>query len=143
MNYVLDMYRQMFDRVKRGYNKGAFCNAKPILLISLIDHVVFIKENKFRWGNRLLEDIYKTNFSDLDTAKLTPLWKPFYYMSSEPFYSLVWEQEPDAKELARPSGKTLRTYLSYSKFDDELWELLQNAENRDYLRKSIIKTYFS
>ena len=143
MNYVLDMYRQMFDRVKRGNYRGVVSNAKPILIISLIDYVIFVKENKFKWGNRLLEDIYKTNFSEFENTKPTPLWKPFYYMSSEPFYSLVWEQEPDAKELARPSGKTLRTYLSYSKFDDELWELLQNAENRDYLRKSIIKTYFS
>lgn len=142
MNYILDMYRQMFENVKRGNSKGVYCNAKPVLLISLLDYIGLTQCKQFKWGEKQLEELYKSNFEKFENAKLTPFWKPFFYMSSEPFYSLVWEREPDEKSIAHPSGKTLKTYLSHAEFDDELLELLQDSENRDYLRSCIIDTYF-
>ena len=64
-------------------------------------------------------------------------------MSSEPFYDLIWQEPPNEKLLKHPSGKLLKEHLSFAKLDDELWELLQIPENREYLRNCIINQYLS
>lgn len=143
MNYVLEMYRQMFANLNRGSNKGVYSNAKPIFLISIIDFVTVAKDNRITWRDKKLEEIYMENYRKLDGSKPTLFWKPFYYMSSEPFYSLVWEHEPDKLTKSHPSGKLLKCSLSYAQIDDELWSLLQDETNRSYLRNSIVNTYFS
>lgn len=43
--------------------------------------------------------------------------------------------------MRRPSGKILREYLAYAKLDDDLWELLQEENNREYLKNCIIEQY--
>ena len=40
-----------------------------------------------------------------------------------------------------PSAKYLREHLQYAKLDDELWELLQDAENREYFKQNIMNRY--
>ena len=42
-----------------------------------------------------------------------------------------------------PSAKYLREHLQYAKLDDELWKLLQDADNREYFRRNIINRYLS
>ena len=142
--FVLDMYRQMFASLRRGNIKGVYSNAKPIFLISIIDYITHLKNpNHFIWGDKNFEDIYISNFKIYDSSVPTPLWKPFYYMSSEPFYDLIWQEPPNDKLLRRPSGKLLKGHLSFAKLDDELWDLLQAPENIEYLRNCIINQYLS
>ena len=63
-------------------------------------------------------------------------------MSSEPFYELVWKEGTRPPILSHtPSAKYLREHLAYAKLDDDLWALLQEAENREYLRQVIIDQY--
>lgn len=142
--YVLDMYRQMFASLRRGNIKGVYSNAKPVFLLSIIDFITHLKNpNHFIWSDKKFENIYVSNFKKYDCSVPTPFWKPFYYMSSEPFYDLIWQEPPNDKLLRRPSGKLLKEYLSFAKLDDELWELLQIPENREYLRNCIINQYLS
>lgn len=61
MNYVLEMYRQMFANLNRGSNKGIYSNAKPIFLISIIDFVTVAKDNRITWRDKKLEEIYMEN----------------------------------------------------------------------------------
>lgn len=140
-NYTLELYRQMFASIKRGNTKGVFSNAKPVFLISLIEKISAHKENKILWGDNELESLYHRYFSEFTEDKPTPMWKPFFYMSSEPFYDLIWKIAPPDKAIKFPSGKTLKEYLDYATLDDELWELLQDKGNREYLRKCIIETF--
>ncbi len=143
INYTLDMYRQMFVNLKRGNNRGVYSNAKPIFLISILDYIIFMNENKLIWEDKKFEELYFSNFSKLESSKPTPLCKPFYFMCSENFYTIVWREKPKVEALISPSNKTLRVFSSYAQLDDELWELLQFPENRAYLRDCIIKTYFT
>lgn len=143
MNIALDMYRQMFVNLKRGNHKGVYSNAKPVFLISIIDYIIFMDENKLTWEDKRFEELYYSNFSKLESSKPTPICKPFYFLSSENFYTIVWRESPNAKALISPSSKTLRDYSLYAKLDDDLWEMLQDSENREFLRSCIIKTYFS
>lgn len=143
MDYALDIYRQMFASLKRGNYRGVFSNAKPIYLISLIDYLPTLKENKFKWGDKTLLTIYLNNTAQLIAFPFTPMIKPFFHLSSEPFYTLVWRENPPDNLLKYPSARLLKEYLDYAKLDNELWELLQNESNRAYLRECIIKNYFN
>ena len=143
-NFALELYRQMVTSLKRGNTKGVFSNAKPIFLLSIIDYIPQMKEkNQFKWEVKEWQRIYEDLYKKMENSKTTPFWKPFYYMSSEPFYSLKWETMPTDKALKFPSGKTLKDHLAYAQLDAELWELLQEEENRAYLRQCIINTYLT
>lgn len=142
-NYTLELYRQMFASIKRGNTKGVFSNAKPVFLISLIEIIPKHEENKFFWGDTEIDTRYHRNYSKFTKDKPTPIWKPFFYMSSESFYELIWKTTPPDNAIKYPSGKTLKDYLGYATLDEELWELLQDEGNREYLRKCIIETFLT
>ena len=70
--------------------------------------------------------------------------RPFFHLSSASFYRLIWKQGVEQSHKAStPSAKYLRENLLYAKLDDELWELLQDAENRDYIKQNIISRYLT
>lgn len=70
--------------------------------------------------------------------------RPFFHLSSAPFYHLIWKQESESpKKSTTPSAKYLRENLLYAKLDDELWELLQDAESREYIKQNIIRRYLT
>ena len=143
-NYALELYRQMFVSVKRGNSKGVFSHAKPIFLITIIDSIPnALKKNNLLWGNKVFDALYIKNWTELSSQKITPIWKPFFYLSSEPFYELRWLEKPPDSSLNFPSGKVLKDFLNYAKLDDELWKLLQDESNRSYLRECLIKYYFT
>lgn len=142
MDYVLDIYRQMFASLKRGNHRGVFSNAKPIYLISLIDYLPALKENEFKCGDKAFLTTYLSNTTQLVASPPTPIIKPFFHLSSEPFYTLVWRENPPDKLLKFPSARLLKDYLDYAKLDDELWKLLQDESSRLFLRECIIKNYF-
>lgn len=143
MNYNLELYRQMFISLKRGNTRGVFSNAKPVLLLSIIDNVKSFEENKILWGDISINSSYSAIYQQINDTKPTPIWKPFFYLKSEPFYELIWTENLMEKDLKFPSGRLLSSYLAYAKLDDELWELLQDEGNREYLKDVIIKTYLS
>lgn len=143
MNYALDMYRLMFASLRRGNIKGVYSKAKPIFLLTLLDYIPLLGENKIKWGDKTYCENYLRIYEIEENQKPTPLWKPFFYLSSEPFYTLVWREDPPDKLLKFPSARLLKEYLDYAKLDDELWKLLQDESNRAYLRECIIKNYFN
>ena len=70
--------------------------------------------------------------------------RPFFHLSSASFYHLIWKQGAEVlKKSTTPSAKYLREHLLYAKLDDELWELLQDAESREYIKQSIIRRYLT
>ena len=119
--YVLDMYRQMFASLRRGNIKGLYSNAKPVFLLSIIDYITHLENpNHFIWGDKNFENIYISNFKIYDCSAPTPFWKPFYYMSSEPFYNLIWQKPPNKEsdknskqDLLLLVSKTLRPTVKY------------------------------
>ncbi|MDY6293224.1 MAG: hypothetical protein SPL78_03860 [Bacteroidales bacterium] len=141
MNYKLELYRQMVVTMKRGNFRGVVSNAKPIFLLSLIELVPFCC-NKIMINNTMLSDIYIENRDLFKGVKSTPMVAPFFHLNSEPFYHLVWKKGVNPPpNAASPSAKFLREHLQYAKLDDDLWELLQDKSNREYLKNAIINQY--
>lgn len=143
--YALDLYRQMFLSLKRGRNSvGGKSNAKPIFLISMLELIPTLTENVIKFSDILLINYYKTNCELYDSNKSSPMIMPYYHLHSEPFYDIIWKDRSKIPIIKHtPSPKLLSDNIIGTKLDDELWELLQDPGNREYLRNCIIKQYLS
>ena len=76
--YALDLYRQMFLCLKRGRNSvGGKSNAKPILLISILELIPSLNENVIKLSDILLNNYYKTNCKLYDCNKSSPRILPY------------------------------------------------------------------
>lgn len=141
-SYALDLYRQMLLSIKRGSHNGCKSIAKPIFLISLIDTLPFMQKNLFEVNNSKLIEVYKVNMMQYGQNSKTPMSLPYFHLHSELFYNILWKDPERTIKLAHsPSSKVLSEYTLGATLDEELWELLQDEGNRDYLRKCIIETF--
>lgn len=139
----------MFSRLKIEYYKNLFrimtvskltgkSNlAKPILMLSIIQE---IQDGKII-GNRItltesLIETYKSLFKAYSKQPTTSYIYPFYYLKGEEFYHLVGDCS-----RRTPSAKYIRENIEYAALDDELWELLQDAEARKEIKEAIINYY--
>lgn len=141
-NYSLEIYRQLLTSVKRGRAVVGLSKAKPIFLISLIDYVPFLNENAIEFDCGSFKAFYKSNNDFFSPENKSGYEVPFYHLHTEPFYHLLWKCDDVVEQIQHtPSAKLLRENLLYAKLDDELWELLQDAANREYLKQAIIDQY--
>lgn len=130
----------MLIQTKRGNGNSKIINAKPILLVTLFDHV----ENGLAINNKIhFNDILKDNYEKCYSLyepemKITPFYKPFFYLQSDGYWHLSWNDEADNQV---PSAKYLRENVKYASFDNALWDLLQIKEARKILKEAIIN-YF-
>lgn len=139
---VLKIYRDLFLRLSRGNHRGVFSNAKPLFLLAVIDSIPnIICNNQIEITNNYFIELYKLQAKVYNQGKPTPIEKPLYHLNSEEFYTLVWKDGSPHNIANSPSAKYLRENLAYAKLDDNLWELLQVQENRDYLKQVIINRY--
>lgn len=138
MSLKLDLYIDDILRVKCAYSHGNRIMAKPILLFTVIAYVNsgVITENKILFNN-LLADFYKTIWNMFCKIDATPMWKPYYHLSSDGFWHLKWKENSTHKPAN--SAKFIRDNIEYAYFDDELWELLQEEETRTKLLNVLVK----
>jgi putative restriction endonuclease len=141
-NIALISYNEQIMRMRRGNYRGHILNAKPIYMLALIDSAVNLADNRIIFDCETVREQYRQSYLFYINNQITPFIKPFYHLSSEPFYQLVWKEEPPGLNKEHtPSAKCLREQLDYAKLDDELWMLLQDKENREYLRQNIITRF--
>lgn len=141
-NLALNIYHNLFMRLKRGNHRGVFSNAKPLFLLAVIDSIPnIICNNRVEITNNYFVELYKLQAKIYNQGRPTPIEKPLYHLQSEDFYTLVWKDNFIPNVVSSPSAKYLRDNLAYAKLDDDLWELLQVQENRDYLKQVIINRY--
>ncbi len=131
--------------ITRGNIRGVFSNAKPILLLAIIDEIAEgeIIGNRLPYTHEALKNKYHALYSILETNKtVTPINKPFFHLCSEPFFHIGWKYGTTIpKQAMSPSDSFLREHIEYAALDYELWDLLQNAEVRNELRETIINHY--
>lgn len=108
--------------------------AKPILLLAIIDGI----SNGYLIGNHItftdeLVAKYNSLFHSFSSDPITPCIYPFYYLNNDNFYYI---KGPTTRKT--PSAKFLRENVEYAALDDELWDLLQDADTREEFKQSII-----
>lgn len=146
MNFSIQLYKEMLLAIRRGNGVNGKSNAKPLLLLSIFENISLmrLKQNVIMWNDEHLIGSYEGLHRYFNEIGHVPFIVPYYHLCSSEFYHLCWigENRPPIKGHT-PSAKYLRENLLYAKLDDELWELLQDAENREFLKRCIIDRYLS
>lgn len=118
---------------------------KPIFMLTVIDLVEkgHIRDNKIYLDDKLIEAFeatWKKYAAHIDIYK-PDITKPFYHLSSEPFYH--FQLADTVREKAAYGGvKKLRGQIEYACLDDELWELIHSSPSaRSRIRVALIVEY--
>ena len=127
-SFDINLYNDLILSIKRGNSIAGRSAAKPLFILSILECIAleYLGENKIMFNDNNLKDIYNA------FAR--------YYNET----SLTWRKENRPPYNGKtPSEKYLKENLLYAKLDDELWELLQDAESREYIRKNIITRFLT
>lgn len=143
---IINMYKDMLLSIKQGNGVNGKSIAKPILLLSIIENISSKKliSNHLLCDDNNIKDFYARLMIAYGGQSKIPLSVPYYHLASSPFYHLIWKKgERFPFGGHSPSAKYLRENLLYAKLDDELWELLQDTESREYIKQNIIRRYLT
>jgi len=145
MNLKMTYYINELLSTHRGGSKGKTSNAKPYLLLSLIDLIKngMIIGNKILFDSDTLKERYQKESKYYEpNSPITPFYKPFFHLNSESYYHIKWRYNSAPKNASRtPSAKYLRENVEYAVLDEDLWELLQNEEARNEIKEAIISFF--
>jgi putative restriction endonuclease len=143
-NILLNYYRDLILQINRGVSAGGIkINAKPIMLISIFDMIAdgLLTANKLYLTK--IEPLYSNTYKQLQPEKTkTPIHKPYFHLSSEPFYHLNWTNKT-SYNISRISAKFVRDNIEYAYFDNALWDLLQEPEVRQKLREALVSHFLT
>mgnify|MGYP004454945421 FL=1 len=149
-NALLSIYTEMMLSIHTGSINGTAALSKPLYITSIIEAIEWdaLTENEIMISNEFIRkrfgQLYEQVNGNRKGYEVSFFVRPFFHLSSASFYHLIWKQgvEP-SKKAYTPSAKYLRENLLYAKLDDELWELLQDAESREYIKQNIIRRYLT
>lgn len=136
----------MLLSIRQGNGVNGKSIAKPVFFLSIMEAVSDMKLNT---NHILCDDInIKNSYARLmgryEELCKVPFTVPYYHLASSAFYHLIWRTgEIPSFQGHTPSAKYLRENLLYAKLDEELWDLLQDAESRKILKQSITKRYLT
>lgn len=148
MNILLTAYLEMFLSIHMGRRDGQQSISKPLYLLAILEAVnnTELLFNKIEFPNEFIHKrfgmLYEQVYNNRKGYEAAFFIRPFFHLASSNFYQLVWKDGIIPPSMSStPSAKYLREHLRYAKLDEELWELLQDAGNREYLRRNIIARY--
>ena len=140
----------MMLSIHTGSINGKVALSKPLYITSIIEAIEWdaLTENEIMISNDFIHkrfgQLYEQVNGNRKGYEVSFFVRPFFHLSSASFYRLIWKQGVEQSyKASTPSAKYLRENLLYAKLDDELWELLQDAENRDYIKQNIIRRYLT
>ena len=111
------------------------------MLISIFDMIAdgLLSANKLYLME--IKPQYSSTYKQLQPEKTeTPIHKPYFHLSSEPFYHLNWTNKT-SHNISSISAKFVRDNIEYAYFDNALWDLLQEPAVRQQLREALV-THF-
>ena len=150
MNVLISIYTDMLLSLSQGNYRGNISLSKPIFILSILESINKgdIKDNEITLNNIDLTNtfagLYNHYNENINGLKSSSFLNPFFHLATSDFYHLIWKEGVKQPPMSStPSGKYLRENLLYAKLDDELWDLLQDAENREFLKHKIINNYLT
>ena len=113
------------------------------MLISIFDMIAEGLLTKNRLYLTEIEPQYSSTYRQLQPEKTeTPIHKPYFHLSSEPFYHLNWINKT-TYNISRISAKFVRDSIEYAYFDNALWDMLQEPEVRQQLREALVSHFLT
>lgn len=138
-SFTTNYYMSVILAIKCAHVAGKLALAKPALLIATIDA---IGKKKFV-DNKIFYDFLKEYYNNICNefrCKQTPMSYPYYFMGSESFWNLKWNCVPISTKS--PTEKMIREKVDYAYLDNDLWNLLQDADSREILKEAILNHFF-
>ena len=148
MSFAKEQIEQIINKIKVSKKVDGIRPHKYILLLAIIDLLdnYNVLNNRFCFQD--IEAYYRKRFEELfpgiDESRRT-LDHPFFYLQSEGFWSLKVkpgkEQAYDIykNEKKRLTKKRLIETVDYGYFDDWLFNLLKNPDNRKLMESIIVE----
>jgi len=139
----LTHWSNRFTSLKQGGTPSGKAPHKPVLLLSLIDLVedLGLTENRIPIDNSLFER-FKTNWALLvTTPNKCDITYPIIRLQNDGFWKVI---NRDLSPLTKkPSSENqILKKISFGKFDDGLWQFLNQSNLRPLLRMVILDFYF-
>lgn len=144
MSLKLTFYKTTIWAIGRGKKRGIPSNAKPLYILTLISLLEegSIKNNNIFYDNQLLLRYTKVCQQFEPEIPVTPLYRPYFHLSSDSFYHIKWKDDSAPKgATAAPTSKYLREHVEYAYLDEELWELLQDEGARNEIKDAIVNFF--
>ena len=144
-NELIQKYTKQLQSLNRASNKMlGKAPHKPVLLLSIIQliHNGEIQSNRiFITGELVIA--FKSNWTKLvRTNHISNFSLPFFHLSSEPFWRLVYVNgQSDFKEKISSLGK-LKSRIAFAEIDKDLFELLSNPITRAEIENILLNVYF-
>lgn len=138
----LAKYSRLFKLLKSCENSNGYATQKALLIIAIGN---LIQSNKLCSNEVMLDNDLLTEFADVcidnvGTASSYNIAIPYYYMSEEPFWSLIpkeWVVREDRDEEEITFDYIERTYAC-SVIDHDLYELLSSEDDFASLKKILV-----
>lgn len=148
MKPLLCVYIEQILSVTTGTIKGNTAVSKPLYILSIINAIEqgVLAENIIKFDTPFIKEnfasLYERIYHNKKGHLISFFLRPFFHLGSSTFYHLIWDSKTTpVKNSHTPSAKFIREHLLYAKLDDELWDLLQDKESREQLKRNIIERY--
>ncbi len=137
MDLSFGYYRALLLSVKTQIVAGKRKVAKPIFLVAIIRAIekLLLTKNEIQYTDEL-EKLYIELYKEYG-EELSPMKYPFFHLTSDGFYHIK-----GILATQSPTPKQLKEKIDFAYLDEPLWELLQEAENRNEMRRAI-EEYFN
>jgi putative restriction endonuclease len=152
---VLTEYIDHFSSLRQDHNQERYPTTtlhasphKPLLLLAVVDRFAeqSLEENQIPL-DPALGDLFSEYWRAVMPVDHPPnIALPFYHLSSEGFWHLI---PAPGHEHVIESGRRLRStrllheHTEGAQLDDALFGLMQNEDDREPLRRTLIETYFA
>lgn len=138
----IPLYTNLITNIRRG-NRG-IAPHKPLLILSLIDLIEQeqLAVNRIPIDEKLykLFDKYWRKIVD-DSSSGNKVLLPLFHLKNDGFWSIKAKQGK-LQNVAYSSKKALTADAAFGQLDEGLFQLLQDAEVRDYFRMVIYDAFF-
>ena len=148
----LAKYIDQFSNLNVRILHGDSAPHKPILLLTIISLI----ESGDIWKNAIyptdkIKAIFEAlwmNYVRNNTQFVIAPWTPFWHMKNEPFWHFKPKQLGFDIDSLVDTGQTasigqIRDHIDYAYLDQELYDILQDKEFRNILKRQLIETYLS
>ena len=142
---MIKKYQQLFSGLHTAHVKGINAPHKAVLLLSILELIEFeiLQQNKLFLSEDLIDAysyIWKRYVGNSAVFQKS-IVQPFWYMKSEPFWTLHHLNGAEVMEGERKPSESVLKSDYYGMLASELYLLLQDVSVRAALRVTLISKY--
>jgi putative restriction endonuclease len=148
-------YIDQFSRLRQDHNQNRYPETtlhasphKPLLLLAVLDRFAegSIEQNQIPLDPALGDPFSEYWHAVMPIDHPPNIALPFYHLTSEGFWHLI--PSPGHEDVVESGRRLHRTRLLHdhtegARLDEALFELMQNNDDREPLRRTLIETYFA